>query len=73
MKRRYVVSKYARKAPPPLTKDRWQGRRVFRGANGIVCEVVASGKMPTEDWPNGSGCSLMPLESRTFGNPGVKP
>ena len=72
MKRRYVISESRKPQAKPLPKDRWQGR-TFIEANGVICEVVAAGKMPTEDWPHGSGCSLDELYKPTVGNPIVKP
>lgn len=36
-----------------LPKDAWRGRE-FVEADGTVCVVVASGKMPSAEWPLGS-------------------
>ena len=71
MKRRYVVSKFAPKAPA-LPKDRVVGTR-FIEANGIEFEVAWDGKGPlpgSEDWPQGSTSTLT---TRTVGHPVVTP
>ena len=72
MKRRYVISESRKPQAKPLPKDRWRGRQ-FIEADGTNCEVVASGKMPSGDWPHGSGCSLNELNKPTVGNPVVRP
>lgn len=54
-----------------LPVDRVQGRE-FIEADGTVMDVVCSGKMPTKDWPHGSGSTLGdPLRHRTEGHPVV--
>lgn len=51
---RHRVEKNRKRKEPmvqALPKDRWAGARTFREADGTLCEVVASGKLPTPDWP----------------------
>lgn len=38
--------------PPPLTRDAWVGL-TYVEADGTICLVVCSGKMPGPDWPLG--------------------
>lgn len=53
-----------------LPQGRYDGR-TFVGENGTEYEV-SSGKLPTGDWPHGSGSTLGdPLRHRTAGHPVV--
>lgn len=63
-----------------VKRDRLNGQRLpqgrydrgsFIGENGVEYEVN-SGKLPTKDWPHGSGSTLGdPLRHRTEGHPVV--
>jgi hypothetical protein len=53
VKHRHIVwSKRRPVAPPPLPKDTWKGE-TFVEADGTELVVVASGRMPGPDWPEG--------------------
>lgn len=66
---RYVQSRRgSRHAIPPLPKDAWVGR-IFVEADGTICEVVASGKMPTPErpWFITGGSTLVVNRGRQLG------
>lgn len=53
---RHRVQKYGHpKVTKPLPRDAWQGA-TFIESNGVELEVVACGKMPGPDWPEGMDC-----------------